>query len=564
MRKPLIVLLALLVLAFVGLGLWYANWKRAANHLQSQLQNFSNLTISYERSSTSLWPQLVLALHNVKVKNESGLGFSADTLFLTMSHWQALIGKKDYKNLVLNKATITAPGGKAQDRLFEFLTSPAFNQLFAGHILKVYNSDIQWQNGQTSRVDSLQLETGEMGQTIRFSSQFNHKGAPTTLDANLQKQGKDAPLWDITYAAQSPLFSLTGSGVLNGQDNSFSGKSRFVSPSLRGFLGLINHPIPPSPGFEVIDLSGQISLNRQGQINLSDMSLKLDGNIGTGALQFGPSPQGIFMQGTLAFDRLALEPYFIGNVPSWQAFIDDLNRWREGWNIDVRLSAQTISLGEGAGSFAGGVVINKTIAELAVGNTNLASQSAQGRIALTSPSDETPRFAFAVQANQLHTEALGRWLPVPLNGLANLTLSGETTGTTLEEVRTNLKAEGELAANKLSLSGLGVAKAIEEIASDKLISTSLPLGKEQTEFSDLSVSFDLENQFLQLTTFSSKIGAWQATGMGHYLTEEKRLALDLTLSADSKKEGINAKLSGQLPLLILQKPAPDQPETPKP
>ena len=273
------------------------------------------------------------------------------------------------------------------------------------------------------------------------------------------------------------------------------------STSLREALRWAGGHSVPAGGFGRLALKAHAAVNGRA-ISLSDLNVELDGNVAEGVLSYATTGRQI-LQGTLAVDRLDLNPYV-----STFRLIADNNRdwdrqslkpdWFEGWDADVRLSAARVQFAQAElGRTAVAASIRSGRLLVTVGESQAFGGVVTGTIALAkleakSQSEPEPRAEFSSQmqfSNVDLEKCLSQLFSMNrLEGTGSLAFSLDSTGGNVQELAGNLNGTVQVAAREGALDGLNVEQMMRRLQRSPL-SSSGDFRNGRTPFDKLNVNF---------------------------------------------------------------------------
>ena len=118
--------------------------------------------------------------------------------------------------------------------------------------------------------------------------------------------GGTGPL-SVNLKSAPASFAFDGTANLSG-DTFFAGSARFASPSLRRVVEWSASETAPGSPIGAVSLEGKIAGNRQ-RLKLEDARVSIDGNSGSGVLEFAWAEPTPALSGTLAFETLDLRSF---------------------------------------------------------------------------------------------------------------------------------------------------------------------------------------------------------------------------------------------------------------
>jgi len=278
--------------------------------------------------------------------------------------------------------------------------------------------------GAMSSFGSFQLR----GETVRFALECG--ASSDTAD------GLRIPV-DLTLTAPLVAAKIKGVAALtNGLQ--FDGDVQAAMANARAFLRWAGVALPDGDSLQKLSASGAAHWNGT-TLTFDDGSFTLDGNSAVGLLAITPGERPR-IDGTLAFDRLALGPYLGGGVPAEagpaaQAGPGDQPLLKY-FDADLRISAGEITAPAvtlGRGSFT--ISAKQGVVTGEVGELELCGGSATGRIGLDM-SQEVAKATFMARVSEVPVEdCLKQFaLEVPVSGTGGLKAELSAEGRNYEEL----------------------------------------------------------------------------------------------------------------------------------
>ncbi len=204
----------------------------------------------------------------------------------------------------------------------------------------------------------------------------------------------------------------------------------------RRFLRWAGVPVPTGSSLQAISAKGGVHWNGS-TLTFDDGSFALDGNEADGllAVTAGAVPR---IEGTLAFDRLVLDPYLRSGDASAQASAPDLFGWAilKYLDADLRISAGEI-VASGTSLGRGGFTVSAKHGQVAgeIGEIALCDGSASGRLSLDLSQPDVKAKLVANLADVTIETCLRPFdLSVPLSGVGRLKTELSAEGTTFDEL----------------------------------------------------------------------------------------------------------------------------------
>jgi AsmA protein len=244
----------------------------------------------------------------------------------------------------------------------------------------------------------------------------------------------------LTLASRPVTAKVTGNAsFVNGLQ--LDGGLQADMTSARKFLRWSGIGLPPGPSLQRLSASGVAHWNGR-TLTFDDGSYTLDGNSAVGALALTPGTRPR-VDGTLAFERLALDPYLQGADPADPALMPENLRDQALLNYfdaDLRISAAEITAPDmklGRGGFTISAMGGALTSE--IGELEFCGGQAVGRLNLDL-SKEVPVGALAVSLSDVPIEdCLRPYAPdLALSGVGGLKSELTAEGRTYHELVSGL------------------------------------------------------------------------------------------------------------------------------
>ncbi|HZP10304.1 AsmA family protein [Methyloceanibacter sp.] len=278
------------------------------------------------------------------------------------------------------------------------------------------------------------------------SFDFRGEGIHFAIDTGEPSDTPEGASMPVSANFTSAQFTamLTGTAAL-GDGIELDGDMTASIGDGRRFLRWAGVAVPAGTSLQAISAKGGVHWNGN-TLTFDDGSFALDGNEADGllAITAGAVPR---IEGTLAFDRLVLDPYLQGNGD--QAGTPDLFGWAllKYLDADLRISAGEI-VASGTSIGRGGFTISAKQGQVAgeIGEIALCDGSASGRLSLDLSQPDVKLRLFASLSGVTVETCLRPFdLSIPLSGVATLKTELSTDGTTLETLVNGLS--GNLTIN---------------------------------------------------------------------------------------------------------------------
>jgi AsmA protein len=281
--------------------------------------------------------------------------------------------------------------------------------------------DVSSGTGAMSSTGSFQLR----GETVRFALET---GVPTDTAGSLRMAV------NLTLTATPVAAKIAGTASFaNGLQ--LDGDVQADMKSARDFLRWTGIQLPAGKSLQHLTASGMAHWNGT-TLNFDDGSFTLDGNEAVGALAVTPGwrPR---VDGTLAFDRLALDPYLGSGAPADAAdAAQDDQPLLKYFDADLRISAAEITAPEvvlGRGGFTISAKQGSVAGD--VGELELCGGSATGHVGIDL-SQGRPRATVTATISGVPVEDCLKQLAfdVPVNGTGGVRAELSAEGRTYDEL----------------------------------------------------------------------------------------------------------------------------------
>jgi AsmA protein len=358
--------------------------------------------------------------------------------------------------------------------------------------------DVSAGSGAMSSSGSFQLR----GETVRFALE---SGAPAAAAGGVR-----IPV-NLTFTAKPVAAKFTGTASFaNGLQ--LDGDLQAGMTSARAFLKWTGIPLPDGKSLQRLTASGMAHWNGATLI-FDDGTFTLDGNEAVGLLAVTPGPRPRF-DGTLAFDRLVLNPYFGNSAPAEAVAAKAMGDQPllKYFDADLRISAAdivapTVMLGRG------GFTISSRQGSVAadVGELELCGGSATGRVGLDLSQDRTKAAVTATISGVPVEDCLKQLaLDVPISGTgalrADLLAEGRTYQELAQGVAGMLKVNAENGAVPVDIARL--LTAVSPLDGDGWSRNSLTL------FDQLNAACRLGTGHIWCDSFIMQTGRGTISGSG--------------------------------------------------
>ncbi len=270
--------------------------------------------------------------------------------------------------------------------------------------------------------------------TVRYSVET---GAPVTV-----AEVETVPV-SLTLTSKPLRAKMTGTASLAGSLK-LDGDMLAEIDDLRRFVNWAGVNLPAGESLKALTVAGGFHLC-DGTLAFDDGTFVLDGNKAVGLLAVTSAPLRPRIEGTLAFDRLALDPYLgIGqrtDAPKPIAQISPFDRALPNYfDADLRISAAEITAGAlklGHGAFTITAKDGSVTSE--IGELELCGGSADGRVGIElTPATKQVRLAANLTDIAFPSCLTALGLDVPLTGTGGIKADLASEGNGYPELTRNL------------------------------------------------------------------------------------------------------------------------------
>jgi AsmA protein len=259
------------------------------------------------------------------------------------------------------------------------------------------------------------------------------------------EQGPSVPA-TIKLTSAPVTASLTGTAKF-GSELAFEGNMQADIGNVRQFLKWLGVALPDGQSLQGLSASGSVHWNGS-TLTFDDGSFTLDGNSADGllAVTVGARPR---LEGTLAFERLLLDPY-VGAGNATEAAAAPLFDWAllKYLDADLRISAAEIGLSTlklGRGGFT--ITAKQGVMTGEVGELELCGGSASGRVGLDVSRAKTKASLIGSLSDVSLDDCLGPLaLGIPFKGIGGLSTEASTEGETWDELLRGLSGSLKVSA----------------------------------------------------------------------------------------------------------------------
>jgi AsmA protein len=323
-------------------------------------------------------------------------------------------------------------------------------------VLQVRNGVIKMptaSGGET--IDKLDARFKLSSGALAGSGSFTLRNEPVsfTFDTGAPSETADGLSVPVKLSFSAPTLDATVAGTASFANGfQLDGDITAGMADTRAFLRWAGIELAEGRSLKALSASGAARWNGT-TLTFDDGAFALDGNAAVGALAVTPGIRPR-IDGTLAFDRLALDPY-IGEEVVDGAAPASLDQSALGhFDTDLRISAAEITapgLQLGRGGF--NISARKGLVSSDVSEVEFCGGTVTGRIDvdLSQPIDKAKLAGkFSDIPIESCLDPLG--LQVPLNGNSNLMVDFSTTGSTYDELARGLAGPFRLKARRGAIS----------------------------------------------------------------------------------------------------------------
>jgi len=353
---------------------------------------------------------------------------SAPGVKISLNPLDLLIGRIKIDGLRLMDPNITLKEGASAS-----LITSALAEVPVG-AMRIRRGSIKTASGKTivSKIDA-RLDASDGGGALTAMGSFDFRGETVNFavdggEITQTEEGRSAPL--TVTVSSNPVTAKFSGPVHYADELEMDGDVQAEMDDGRRFLNWVGIALPPGKSLKSLSASGTAHWNGS-TLTFDDGTFSLDGNEADGLLALTPGERPR-VEGTLDFERLALDPYFGGSedpAPEGSLFDWALLKY---FDADLRISAGAVaasSLELGRGGFTisakGGVISSE------VGELELCGGEASGRVGLDLSGTRTKLSLVGDLSNvSLETCLKPLNLGVPIKGASNLKIDISTSGTT--------------------------------------------------------------------------------------------------------------------------------------
>ncbi len=283
--------------------------------------------------------------------------------------------------------------------------------------------------------------------TALGSLTFRDETVHFAIDSGTIAEGEDGRSAPVTLTITSVPVTAKFSGTARFAESfELDGDMRAEMDDARQFLNWVGMSLPPGDSLKALSAAGPVHWNGSTLI-FDDGTFSLDGNTAVGllAITTGTRPR---VEGTLAFERLVLDPYL--GTGDTTAIGEPLFDWAllKHFDADLRLSAadlQASSLELGRGGLT--ITAKDGTISSEVGELELCGGEVAGRVGLDLSGPRTKASFAGTLSDVVIETCLKPFAPeIPIKGTGDVKFDVSTGGTTLDGLIRGLAGDLKLTA----------------------------------------------------------------------------------------------------------------------
>jgi AsmA protein len=458
-----------------------------------------------------------------------GVGtISAPDFKVTLDLPELLMGRVKLDALRLGKPTVTLKEAGSDDAPAQPFAALLTDALIAPPVeaIRIRRGTIKTASGD-QLIDKMDIRLNALGSrgALRLlgSFYFNGETAAFSMDSGSISETDEGKTATVTLRVTSNPLIARFSGTVTAADGlEGDGDMEAELPDTRRFLNLLGLALPEGESLKAFTASG--SVHWVGStLTFDDGTFVLDGNeaVGLFSVAAGPRPR---VEGTLAFERLVLDPYLGAGTQENRLF-----DWAllSHLDADLRVSAGEMTAA-GLELGRGGFTINAKNGVISgeVGELELCGGDASGRLGLDL-SDARAEASLVGTVSDIAAETcLKPFAPeIPLTGVGTLKLDVSTGGSTRAELVRGLTGEVEVTARDgtvpINLAQLATPSGPEADGWSRDASTA---------FSSLDADCSLSAGHLWCRTFRMQTPRGLVSGSGGMDLAQQTLDWDLLIA----------------------------------
>jgi len=410
---------------------------------------------------------------------------------------------------------------------------------------------VERQNGEPLVLDDVTATVSANKKSERSArGSFTFRGKPVEFDVALGIERADgAPPKGaaVSVSIKSELISADFEGRLALDDSLqlVAHRARIRGDDLRQTARWLGANWPEGAGLKSFAIDGTLDWSNRA-LAFTDASITVDGNTAAGTLALKTSGQRPAIDGTLAFERLDLSPYFsltetrdlvatfsLGRLLSWRDWTEPQpGALAEQVDADLRLSSDLVvvangELGRGAATLAlkAGMLL-ADVAEIDLGGGARCRGQLSVDFGTSVPLINLKAELAQIELTHITNRLFGHYA---LRGRSELNLDLTTSGSTTAELIS--AASGQI--------GISVPRG-GQIGADirALVATTLTkeldgwgaAGRGQTAFESLKAELTIDNGALTLQRAAARSGATLLTATGTIGVADRTVDMNLAIS----------------------------------
>jgi AsmA protein len=404
----------------------------------------------------------------------------------------------------------------------------ALSHAYGGSIREIYaHFDAGEETGAVSGFGSFAFRDV----TVRYSLE---SGSPTAA--------ADAESLPVTLTITSkPIRAKINGTASYAGELKLDGDVQAEIDDLRRFLNWVGMDLPEGESLKGFSAAGAFHL-AGSTLTFDDGSFTLDGNNAVGLLAVTAAPLPPRIEGTLAFDRLVLDPY-LGNGPAsapgappaiqGSPFDQSLLRY---FDADLRISAAEIDAGAaklGRGGFT--ITAKQGAVTSELGELELCGGSAEGRLSVDLARATTPlNLVVNLAGVSLDSCLQPLGFAAPFKGTGGLKAELSTEGSDVAELTRNLTGTIKVDARDGAV----------PVDFARLLATTAPLDNDgwsrdaASSFDQLNADCSLSAGHIWCQTLSMQTPGGRFSGAGD--VDLPKQTLDWSLSVGSRNSAVNS------------------------
>ena len=279
-------------------------------------------------------------------------------------------------------------------------------------------------------------------------------------------RGQQSPM---SVKIDAPSLSLSVDGALASRpDWQFNGTVHAATPSARALLEQAGYSVPLPGSFGDFDASCDAAISARSAV-LSGLHLRFDGNEFEGALAYQAGASIPLLSGTLAINRLSLQPFLAGLPPAagrdgqWNHDPFEISEFGSA-DLDLRLSAAHMLFSHyEIEDAAFSVMRNGGRLELALAGAKAYSGEIKGRVTYDLADGGAMQATGAVSGADFAALSFDAFGWPEFYGSLTSTANLESTGVSMSELMRNLEGTAQIDVAHGQLGGIDLESALHRI-----------------------------------------------------------------------------------------------------